>query len=254
MVQDQVDRAQMILDLCVAARDVLDHLIPPIVVPPERYFSDEHLWRLEIDTVCELIPEYYSGVLACIEQQLDFPAAALTRCIHEVCYRFKYLAEHEEELKDWEEWQLAQDYRLLKEYLEHDVMTLHPNDAEEAEQMVRRNMEEIEDLLRGPPQPRRGHSWRTTSQLFDNLVATLPNNRGRGLRRHTIGLFSEYIHPRRFPRPPEDLTYFAVGFSVLLTLWRAMELCRKKNLLPKEADTQAGQIMEECERLLNKAN
>ena len=253
MEQQQIDRQQMILDLCIAARDVLDHLTTASTVPRETYFSDDHLWRLEIDTVCNLIHEYYSGVLVCIEQQLDFPAAALTRCVHEVSFRFKYLVEHGGELRDWEEWQLAQDYHFLKTSLEHDVSFLKPEDDGELGHILRQRMAAIEDLLGGPP-PLRKHPWRTTSRLFGNLVETLPNSRGRGLRRHTIGFFSEYVHPRRFPSPPEDLTLFAVGFSVLLTLRRAMELCRKKNLLPEEADTQAGQVMEECERLLNKAN
>ena len=256
MEQKQIDWAQMILDLCVATRDVSGHLIPPVVVTRETYFSEDHLWRLETDTVCGLVYEYYGGVLVCIEQQLDFPAAALTRCVLEVCFRFKYLAEHEVELRDWEEWQLTQDYHLLKAFLEHDVRALNPASADgELGHMVRGKMAAIEDLLGGPPASRQ-HPWRTTSQIFDNLVdvETLPNERGRGFRRHTIGFFSEYIHPRRFPIPPEDLTLFSVGLSVLLTLRRAMELCRKKRLLAAEADTRAGQIMEECERLLDDAN
>ena len=255
MEQKQIDRPQLILDLCVAARDILDDLIPPIVVPRETYFSDEHLWRLEIGTVCDLVHEYYGGVLVCIAQQLDFPAAALTRCVHEVCFRFKYLAEREGELRDWEEWQLTQDYHLLETFLEHDVSILNSDAAGETERMIRGKMADIEDLLGGPP-PSGRHPWRTTSQIFDNLVdvETLPNERGRGFRRHTIGFFSEYAHPRRFPVPPESLTLYSANFSVLLTLRRAMELCRKKKLLAAEADTQAGHIMEECERLLEDAN
>lgn len=253
MEQQEIDRHQMILDLCVAASDVTDHLTTASAVPRETYFSDEHLWRLETDTVCALVHEYYAGVLVCIEQQLDSPAAALTRCVHEVCFRFKYLVEHEEELRDWEEWQLAQDYHFLKTSLEHDVSFLKPDDGELGH-IVRGHMAAIEDLLEGPPPPR-PHPWRTTSQIFDNLVdvETLPNRRGRGFRRHTIGFFSEYIHPRRFPTPPEGLTLVAVGFSVLLTLRRAMELCRQKHLLVPEANAQAGKVMEECERLLGDA-
>ena len=255
MEQEQIDRHQMILDLCVEARDVLDHLIRPVMSPRESYFSDEHLWRLEVDTVCDLVHVYYGGVLVCIEQQLNSPAAALTRCVHEVCFRFKYLAEHERELRDWEEWQLSQDYHLLKTFLEHDVKVLNPDAVGETERMVVGKMATIEDLLGGPPPPRQ-HPWRTTSQIFDNLtdVETLRNERGRGFRRHTIGFFSEYVHPRRFPIPPEDLTLFSAGFSVLLTLRRAMELCRKKKLLPPEADTRAGHIMKGCERLLKDVN
>ena len=255
MEQKQIDRAQTILDLCVAARDVMDPHGPSIVVTRETYFLDEHLWRLEIETVCGLVHEYYSGVLVCIEQQLEFPAAALTRSVHEVCFRFKYLAEHEWELRDWEEWQLAQDYHMLKTFLEHDLRFLNPNDDGEFWHMVKGKMADIENLLGGSPPPRR-HPWRTTSQIFDNLldVATLPKERARGFRRHTIGFFSEYTHPRRFPVPPEGLTLFSADFSVLLTLRRAMELCRKKNLLPPEADKRASQIMEECERLLDDEN
>ena len=255
MEQKQIDRSHMILALCRAASDVVDNLAPPVGVSRETYFADENLWRLEIDTVCGLVHEYYSGVLACLQQHLDFPAAALTRSIHEACFRFKYLAEHEEELRDWEEWQLSQDYYLLKISLEHDLSSLGTGNAGEVGHLLEGKLAAIEELLGGPPLPRR-NPWRTTSQIFDNLVdvETLPNERGRGFRRHTIGFFSEYTHPRRFPVPPEGLTLFSASLSVLLTLRRAMELCRKKDLLPAGADTRAGLIVEECERLLDDAN
>ena len=234
---------------------MLGYIPAPDAATRESYFSDEHLWSLETDTVCGLVHEYYAGVLACIEQRLTFPAAALTRCVHEVCFRFKYLVENEGELRDWEEWQLAQDYHFLKTILEHDVGIMIPDGGGELGHVLNGRMAAIEDLLGGPP-PKQPHPWRSTSRIFDNLVdvATLPNERSRGFRRHTIGFFSEYIHPRRFPAPPEDLTLFSVAFSVLLTLRRAMELCRKKVLLPPDADTRAGQIMEQCERLLDNAN
>ena len=251
MEREQIDRHQFIFDLCVAARDISGDLIPPTAVPRETYFSDEHLWRLEVGAVCDLVHEYYGGVLVCIAHQLYFPAAALARCVHEVCFQFKYLAEHEEELRDWEEWQLAQDYHLLKTFLEHDLGLLRPDSAREMEHIVRKKTADIEHILGGPP-PSRRHPWRTTNQIFDNLsdVKTLPDERGRGFRRHTIGFFSEYTHPRRFPVPPESLTLISASFSVLLTLRRAMELCRKKELLAAEADTHAAHIMKECERLM----
>ena len=87
--------------------------------------------------------------------------------------------------------------------------------------------------------------------MLDNLtdIATLPNDRARGFRRHTIGLFSEYIHPRRFLNPGVELTLLATDSATLLTLWRAMELCRDKGLLPRQANTRALEVMEECERL-----
>ena len=219
-------------------------------MPRETYFSNEHLWRMETDTVCALVHEYYAGVLACIERQLNSPAAALTRCVNEVCFRFKYLVEHEEDLRDWEEWQLAQDYHFLKTSLQYDVRFIGP-DNQDVEHTVRGELANIERLMGGTPS-QRSHPWRTTSQIFDNLedVKTLANDRSRAFRRHTIGLFSEYIHPRRFPIPPEDLILSSVGFGVLLTLRRALELYQQKQLLPPEVHAQAGKVMEECERLL----
>ena len=255
MEQKHTDQPQIILTLCRAASDVVDNLVPPVGASRETYFSDENLWRLEIDTVCSLVHEYYSGVLVCLQQHLDFPAAALTRSIHEVCFRFKYLAENERELRDWEEWQLTQDYHMLRTFLEHDLEFLNPNGDKEFVHTLHGNMAALDDLLGGPPPPRR-HPWRTTGQIFDNLadVGTLPNERARGFRRHTIGFFSEYTHPRRFPAPPEGLILLSAGFSVLITLRRVMELCRKKKLLPPEVEERASQIMEECERLLRDAN
>ena len=65
-----------------------------------------------------------------------------------------------------------------------------------------------------------------------------------------LGFFSEYVHIRRTVEPPPDLTVFAVEFSVLLTVRRAMVLCREKGLLPHGANEHAREIVQECEKLL----
>ena len=255
MTQAERDKHQQILDLLGSLPGVLDQFVLPVETTPEGYFTDENLWRMEIDVVCALTDEYYSGALACIEQQLHSPAAALTRCVLEICFRFKYLVEHQREIRDWEEWQLTQDYHLLQDFLRHDVRFAHPGGDVDLETTLQGRMADIEALLGGPPRAQKP-PWRNTEQIFANLadVATLPNNRARGFRRHTIGIFSEYVHPRRFPLASESLTLAALKFAVLVTLRRAMELCRTKHLLTPEADTRAGQIMETCEHLLADRN
>ena len=79
MEQMQIDRSRKILGLCIDTRDVLGHLTPSTDVMRETYLLDEHLWLLEIGTVCGLVYEYYSGALACIEQKLGFPGTPRAR-------------------------------------------------------------------------------------------------------------------------------------------------------------------------------
>ena len=87
MEQEKIDRCEMILDLCVKAEEVLDDLTVPVVVPHEEYFQEAHLWMLEVNAVCSLLQWYYGGVVVCLQNGLNFPAAALTRCIHELFFR-----------------------------------------------------------------------------------------------------------------------------------------------------------------------
>ena len=240
-----MDRHSEILDLCAATERILYQIPLRAASSPEEYFAMDNLWSLEIESTCSQIIQYHRGVWALVDQGLSRPAATLARCIHEAAFRFKYLAENEHELKDWAEWQITQDYQFAKDSLQHDMAGYDT----ETRSNLERAMEQWEHLLGGPP-TWRPRPWKSTSEIFRNVENDLPNGRGKALRRHNIGFFSEYVHIRRTVEPPPDLTVFAVEFSVLLTVRRAMVLCQEKGVLPPVASEQASEIAQKCEQLL----
>ena len=240
-----MDRHSAILDLCAVTERILDKIPLPAAASREEYFKTSNLWSLEIASTCSQIIQYHRGVWALVDQGLPRPAATLARSIHEACFRFKYLAENEHELKDWAEWQITQDYHFARDSLQHDVAE---NDAETRRSLVRA-MEEWGHLLGEPPR-RRPHPWKSTSEIFRKVEEDVPDGRGKALRRHLVGFFSEYVHFRRTVEPPPELTVFTVEFSVLLTIRRAMDMCRDIGLLPLDASEQASEIVQECEELL----
>ena len=239
-----MDRHSVILDLCVTTEHILYQIPLRGAASREEYFATGNLWSLEIESTCSQIIQYHRGVWALVNQGLPRPAATLARSIHEACFRFKYLAENEHELKDWEEWQITQDYQFAKDSLQHDFA-----DDTEVRRSLERAMGEWEHLLGGPP-ARRSHPWKSTNEIFRNVEEDVPDGRGKALRRHLIGFFSEYVHFRRTVDPPPDLTLSSVEFSLLLTIRRAMVLCQEKGLLPPYASEQASEIVQECEELL----
>ena len=239
-----MDRHSEILDLCTIAENVLYQIPLEVADSREEHFAPRNLWSLEIESTCSQIIQYYRACGLLISQELPRPAAALARGIQEACYRFKYLAENECELKDWEHWQLAQNYQFVSLSLRHD---LAPDDEVRPE--LERALERWKYLLDGAP-TQRAHPWRPTSQIFQAVEADLPDGRGKALRRHVIGFFSAYVHFRRSVEPPLGLTIWSVGLPVLLTIRRGMVLCLEKGLLPVEAREMGSKIVTECERLL----
>ena len=182
-----------ILDLCAIAEHVLYQIPLEMVDSREEYFAPRNLWSLEIESTCNQIIQYYRACGLLTSQELPRPAAALARAIQEACYRFKYLADNECELKDWEQWQLAQDYQFASLSLRYDV----PPDDDEVRQTLERVLERLAYLLDGVP-TQRSHPWRSTSEIFRALEADLPDGRGKALRRHAIGFFptmSTFVDP-----------------------------------------------------------
>ena len=239
-----MDRHSEILDLCAIAEHALSQIPLELAASRAEYFAPRNLWSSEIESTCNQIIQYYRACGLLISQEFPRPAAVLARAIHEACYRFKYLAENECELKDWEQWQLAQDYQLANSSLRHD---LAPDD--EVGPDLERALERLEYLLDGAP-TQRPHPWRTTSQIFRALETDLPDGRGKALRRHVIGFFSDYVHFSRSIEPPPGLTMWSVGLSVLLTIRGGMVLCLDKELLPVRDRELANEIVTECERLV----
>ena len=238
------DRFVEINELCSYAGLILETIPSWSAASREEFFEENNLWSLEVESVVTLTIQYYRAVSSLTLQNLGQPAAALARSIHEACFRFKYLVENEQELKDWVEWQIAQDYKLVSDTLQHD-----PSFDDETRNSLNQKLKVWEYLLGGPPKGHRD-SWRNTSEIFGHLSSDLPDGREKRLRRTLIGFFSEYVHPRRTVDPPVGFTLATVQFCVLLTLRRAMELCCEKELLPLEARDRARQIVTECEELL----
>ena len=241
-----MDRHSAILDLCAVTERILHQIPLRATGSREEFFTTANLWTLEIESTCSQIIQYHRGVWALINEGLFRPAATLARSIHEACFRFKYLAENEHELRDWEEWQITQDYQFARHSLQHDLA----NDDTETRRSLERAMAEWEQLLGGQLM-RRPHPWRSTSEIFRKVEEEVPEGRGKALRRHLVGFFSEYVHLRRFVEPPPGLIVSSVEFSVLLTIRRAMVLCLEKGLIPLDASEQASEIVQECEKLLD---
>ena len=239
-----MERHSEILDLFAMAEHVLYQIPLEVVHSREEHFSPRNLWSLEIESTCSQIIQYHRACGLLIQQDLPRPAAALARVIQETCYRFKYLAENNSELTDWEQWQLAQDYQFIGLSLRHDVS---PDDG--IRPSLVGEMEWLASLLDGAPK-QRSYPWKTTSDIFRDIEAEFLDSRGKALRRHAIGFFSDYVHVRRNVEPPPSLTIWAVGFPVVLTIRRGMVLCLEKDLLPFEARGLATEIVTESERLL----
>ena len=116
-----MDRHSEILDICAVAEHVFAQIPLEVADSREKHFASKNLWSLEIESTCSQIMQFYLACCLLVNQDLPRPAAALARAIEEACYRFKYLAENEWELEDWELWQIAQDYQLLNSFLLHDL-------------------------------------------------------------------------------------------------------------------------------------
>ena len=114
-----MDRHSVILDLCAATEHILYQIPLRVAVSNEEFFATGNLWGLEIESTCSQIIrwEYHRGVRALIGQgSTDLVLQQLSQgVIHEACFRFKYLAENEHELKDWTEWQITQDYKFARD-------------------------------------------------------------------------------------------------------------------------------------------
>ena len=235
----------MILGVCTAAEDVLSELPGWTMASCDEFFESDNLWRVEIQSTCSQIIEHYRGILLLIDQGLPRPAAALSRSIHEACFRFDYLVDNEHEVRDWTEWQLNQDYHSLSDSLQYDT-GFYAETKRVQEEIKKR----FADLLGGPPAKRRPHPWKDTSIIFASVARNLPDGVDKKLQRILIGFFSGYVHIRRGIEPPAEWTEGSAETSVLLAIQRSMELCRDKGLLSHEADEVASGIVKICGALL----
>ena len=246
-----MDRRSMTLGVCTAAEeDVLSELSGRKATSRDAFFEDANLWRLEVHSTCSQIIEHYRGILLLIDQGLSRPAAALSRSIHEAFFRFDYLTDKKDELdelKDWTEWQLNQDYYDLCNSLRYDT---YPH--AETKTAVEESMRRVVSLLGGPPTKRRPYPWRGTSAIFHGVAGHLPDGGDKRLQRILIDFTSGYVHIRRLGKePPAKWIEISAETSVLMAIRRSMELCRDKALLSREAGEVASGIVTICGALLD---
>ena len=107
--------SDMIADLCVPVEEVLRDWPSPGFTYREEFFAPSYLWKMEIESTCEQVIQYYRSTRLLIDEGLGRPAAALSRSIHECLIRLDYLSDHPEELLDWFRWQLSRDYHLYRD-------------------------------------------------------------------------------------------------------------------------------------------
>ena len=96
---------------------------------PEGIFALRNLWRVEIKSTCEQIIEYYESIEILTDQGRSGPAAALSRSVHEACFRLEYLCLNKCELPDWMEWQINRLYHFVSEVLQFEN-TINPTGNE----------------------------------------------------------------------------------------------------------------------------
>ena len=230
----------VVREVCRLAEEVLKELEPK-GVPHARFFELDNLWRIEIWGTCQPVIEHCLSILSLNEQGLARPAAALSRGVHEAQIRFEFLADNEHELRSWMEWLISQEYHRCREHLQFDS-GVHPDFDRDAEDL----MVYMESLLGGPPK-KTFFPWKSAGVMLENIAGDLPNGFHKRMRRWLIEYPSEYVHIGFSSQPVPESVISMTGFSVLLTVQRAMRLCRDKSLVSPEAREIANGVVALCD-------
>ncbi len=232
---------EVVTEVCERAAEVLQELRPK-GGPHVEFFEMGNLWRFEIWGTCPSVIEHYYSILSLVDQGLVRPAAALSRGVHEAHIRFEYLVDNEHELQSWVEWRMGQEYHRCREYLQFDSGA-NPNlDSESAELM-----DNLEALLGGPPK-KPAFPWRSARMMLENIAGHLPGGFHKRLRRRLIEFPSDYVHIGFSGEPVPSSVVGTTELCVLLTVQRAMSLCRDKGLLSAQATKTADEIVTKCDQ------
>ena len=226
-------------EICDRVQEVVRTFPDAINVAPEEFFQPSNLWKIEVDSSCNQVVEHYRSIRKLAELGLYRPAAALSRNIHECCIRFIYLASHEDELEDWFEWQLSQEFHFNCDRLAYDE-GLRWDAKEELLQDKRR----IQELLGHEPTSKKSE-WKSTSDMLRDIVKDESPGTEKKLRRYLIGYPSTYVHFRVSAQPDPNLILGTTIESALGFLREAMNLSYSKALAGPTAVEIAGQ----CDRI-----
>ena len=201
----------------------------------EEFFAPDNLWRTEIEHTCVQAIEYFRAIMSLLDQRLNRPATALVRSIHELAIRFVYLADHQDELSDWVEWQMSRDYHLCLEAWRYDP---GPKKALES------RMRMLEGLLGEKPK-KPSDQWKAMAYMLRDIT----RNQGAGtdlwFRRHFVAYPSQYVHMHAIDCPTARWTGYLAVLNFVGTVSVAMKLSVDKGLM----SPTAAEISERCDQL-----
>ena len=241
-----MDRQSAAIAICGRVEDVLKELPCLTDISHGDFFTTDNLWRREILSTCSQVVEYYRSILVLTEQNLLRPAAALSRTIHEYCFRFEYLSVNEGELRGWTEWQMKRDYQFHNDFLKYETSVSPIN-----RWLVARDARKLASVLGSSP-GKAGDHWKSNSEILGAISSSLPQGHDKRLRRLLFDCPSTYVHIRVNEEPTPQYVQGASEASVLLTIKIAMELCRDKGFAPNGLKDEVSGIANVCDQLLLK--
>ena len=241
-----MDRQSTARAICGRVEDVLKELPCLTDISHRDFFTIDNLWKREILSTCSQVVEYFRSILVLTGQNLLRPAAALSRTIHECCFRFEYLSINEGELRGWTEWQLKRDYQFHNDFLKYET-SVHPINR----WLVAKDARKLASVL-GSSLGKAGDQWKSNGEILGAISSSLPPGHEKRLRRLLLDYPSNYVHIRVTEEPTLQYVNGASEASVLLTIKIAMELCRDKGLAPKGLRDEVSDIANVCDQLLLK--
>lgn len=218
---DQIDQ------LCLRVREALREIPDYVRQPKDEYFAVDNLWKIEIPSTCKQAVEYLSAIILLTDDGLDRPAAALSRSLHELFIRIRYLSEYEKELPDWFSWQISHDYHATVDTLKHNVVR---NDRDEqARHDLLRELRDIEHFLGKAPKER-SFPWKSARHMLRQLTVGSGWD-SESLHRQLIGNPSDWVHIHLSGNPNVFTIIELSEASFVLTVKTAMQQCHSKGLM-----------------------
>lgn len=233
---DKID--QLSLRVREALREIPDY----VRQPKDEYFAIDNLWKIEITSTCKQAVEYLRAVILLTDEGLDRPAAALSRSLHELFIRFRYLSEYENELPDWFFWQISRDYYATVDTLNHTVV--QDERDEKARHGLQRELRDIKYFLGEVPKER-NFPWKSARNMLRELTVGSEWD-PESLHRQLIGNPSDWVHIYVSSYPNVFTIIELSEASFVWTVKTAMQLCHNKSLIGPSAT----EIVTVCDQVL----
>ena len=230
-------------DLCVRVKKAMWEVPDPVRTSRKEFFAIDNLWMIEIQSTCRQSVEFFRSVGLLIDEGLNNPAAALSRSIHECWIRFHYLAENEDELSAWFEWQMSHDH-----YATLDSLCNYIGQGSADEEDFRRLQQELKDvkdfLGEAPSKPK--FQWKSPRSMLQAVTSSLGPEAYRPLYRQLIADPSEYVHIHVNGHTSWSHVLQLSEISFVPIIKRAMQLCANKQLIVPFA----GEIEALCDQVV----